>query len=203
MWFIADSDSSNGVRGVVARDGHDFADGTHIDRADAQAEAALSAGSLLYSIEPVVEGPGVARVAVSDAVVAGAPPMWFCWVDEPKATPAAVNLVAYADERVPAGTIITNMQFASMMNTHDGQVGAIRWYPADGRIHQIYVAPERRRENIGSMLIYAAGAFHQANGWPGRLHGDGRRTELGERFVAGLRHGQRVADLTEPQPRMD
>ena len=203
MWFIADSVSSNGLRGVVARDGHDFADGTLIHRADAQAEAALAAGSLLYSIEPVAQGPGVARITVSQTVVGAAPAIWFCWVDEPTASPAAATLVAYADNRQPAGTIITNMQFASMMNTHDGQVGAIRWYHEGGRIHQVYVSPERRRENIGSMLIYAAAGFHQANAWPGRLHGDGRRTDLGERFVASLRHGQRIAPLSEPQPEMD
>lgn len=203
MWWVVDSTSSGALSHVVGRDGDEYADGTRIPSTDVQAEAALCAGSFLYELVPVIDGPGIARVEVGEAVVSGAPAMWFCWVHEPTANPVAANLVAYADDRMPQGTIITNIQFASMMNTHDGQVGAIRWYPDGGLIHQIYVAPERRRENIGSMLIYAAAALHVAHGWAGRLHGDGRRTDLGERFAAGIRHGQRVAALSQLQPGMD
>jgi ribosomal protein S18 acetylase RimI-like enzyme len=203
VWFIVSQKNQIGMASVVARNGRGFPDGTRIADDDEQAADALASGSFLYEVETVDKKAGIARVTISGDVVAGAPPMWFCWVDEPAASPAAATLVAYADDRQPAGTIVTNMQFASMMNIYDGQAGAIRWYHDGGRIHQIYVSPERRRENIGSMLIYTAAGFHQANGWPGHLHGDGRRTDLGERFAAGVRHPQRVAPLTEIMPGMD
>jgi hypothetical protein len=57
--------------------------------------------------------------------------------------------------------------------------------------------------HLGTVLIYAAEALHQAQGWPGHLHGDGRRTDLGSRFAAGVRHPQRVAPLTDLMPDMD
>ena len=56
---------------------------------------------------------------------------------------------------------------------------------------------------LGTVMIYSASAFHQAHGWAGVLHGDGRRTYVGDKFVAGLRHPQRYAPLVETQPPMD
>jgi hypothetical protein len=40
-------------------------------------------------------------------------------------------------------------------------------------------------------------------GWPGRLHADGRRTELGERLVKGIRRGDLPGPLTTLMPPMD
>ncbi len=162
----------------------------------------MSAGAPLYELTPTESG-GLAHLNITSEQLGAAPPLWFCWVDEPGAHPAAANLVAYADERVPTGTIISAMQFASMNNRVDEQVGAIRWYHDGGLIHQIYVAPSRRRENIGSALLLAAGAWHQAHGWPGRLHADGRRTDLGQKFAAGQQFAQRIGDLRETMPDMD
>jgi hypothetical protein len=70
-------------------------------------------------------------------------------------------------------------------------------------VHQVYVGEAWRRRQVGTLLIYAASAFHQANGWPDRLHSDGRRTDLGQQFVAGLRHPDRIQPLSDRMPPMD
>ena len=56
---------------------------------------------------------------------------------------------------------------------------------------------------MATAVIYAASAYHQLHGWPGRLHSDGRRTTLGEQLVAGLRHPDRIAPLETLMPPMD
>lgn len=157
---------------------------------------------------------GLLAIAIEATAVPEAPPVWFVFVPEPAAEPAAVNLVAYVAHGHPgapvttsatpdAGTVISANRFPLLGVPNDSQVAAIRWYPHDGLIHQVYVRPDARRKSLGTLMIYAASAFHQANSWPGRLHGDGRRTDLGDKFVAGLRHPQRYAPLTEVQPPMD
>jgi hypothetical protein len=146
---------------------------------------------------------GLVRFELAGFATPAAPKVWFVNVDEPRASPKATNLVAFANDRMPAGTILSRYQFATLGVSNDEQAGAVRWYPANGLVHQIFVATAWRRRQLATHLLYAAGAFHQANGWPGHLHGDGRRTELGERLVAGLRHPGRFQSLTETMPTMD
>ncbi len=157
---------------------------------------------------------GLVAISIDPNAIPEAPPVWFVFVPEPAATPPAVNLVAYVAHGYPgapvaasatptAGTVISANRFPILGVPNDSQVAAIRWYPRDGLIHQVYVRQDARRKSLGTLMIYAASAFHQAHAWPGRLHGDGRRTDLGDKFVAGLRHPQRYAPLTEVQPPMD
>jgi len=157
---------------------------------------------------------GLLSISIDAKAIPEAPPVWFVFVPEPAAKPAAVNLVAYVAHGHPgapvtksatpaAGIIISANRFPVLGVPNDSQVAAIRWYPHDGLIHQVFVRQDARRMSLGTVMIYAASAFHQANSWPGRLHGDGRRTDLGDKFVAGLRHPQRYAPLTEVQPPMD
>lgn len=143
------------------------------------------------------------RIEVAESALRGAAPLWFVHVDEPKASPAATNLVAFPTDHLPAGTVVDRYRFATMGVHNDQQAGAVRWYPGTGAVHQIFVAEPWRRKGTATRLLYTASAFHHANGWPGRLHGDGRRTELGERLVASLHHPHRVAPLTEQMPPMD
>jgi hypothetical protein len=56
---------------------------------------------------------------------------------------------------------------------------------------------------VATALIYAASAYHQLHGWPGRLHSDGRRTAMGEQLAAGIRHPSRIAALDHLLPPMD
>lgn len=145
---------------------------------------------------------GIVGVEFGSEVREGALQLWFVNVDEPNAKPAATSLVAFATDDFEPGTIVNNYTFAASRVDNSLQVGAIRWYRT-GIIHQVFVAEQWRRRFVASLLIYAASAFHQSNGWPGCLRSDGRRTDLGEKFAAGVRHPQRVAPLTETMPSMD
>lgn len=146
---------------------------------------------------------GLIRIELAPFATPHAPAVWFVNVPEPRATPPATNLVAFANDRKPAGTVITKFQFATLGVSNDEQVAAVRWYPSSGLVHQVYVAAGWRRHQLATHVLYAADAFHQANGWRGHLHGDGRRTELGEQLVAGLRHPGRFRPLDQTMPAMD
>jgi hypothetical protein len=129
--------------------------------------------------------------------------VWFVFVDEPKANPPAANLVAFVGDERPMGTIVSRYTFATMGVQNDRQVGAIRWYPRDGLIHQIYVGPDWRRNKMAMYIMYSASAFHHANGWAGILHGDGRRTLLGDYLAAASAHPHRYLPLQDEMPPMD
>ena len=145
----------------------------------------------------------LARVTIGRYLLPEQPGLWFVWVDEPKSPKPATNLVAFGGDRFPPGTIVSRYAFATAGVPNGEQAGAVRWYPSGGLVHQIFVAPEWRRRFVASTLLYTADAFHQANGWEGKLHGDGRRTALGQMFMAGLRHPNRAKQLTEEMPSMD
>lgn len=78
-----------------------------------------------------------------------------------------------------------------------------RWWRNDAVVDQVYVSPDMRRSHLATHVIYAASAFHQLHGWPGRLHSDGRRTMLGEALVAEFRHPGRIAPLEKLLTPMD
>lgn len=146
---------------------------------------------------------GLVRIEIGGYLLPAPPALWFVWVDEPKASPAATNLVAFGGDQFPAGTVVSRYTFAAAGVPNGEQAGAVRWYPRDGQVHQVFVAPEWRRRNVASTLLYTADAFHQANGWDGKIHGDGRRTALGQMLLAGMLHPNRAKRLTEEMPPMD
>lgn len=145
---------------------------------------------------------GILTVEVAPELQEQAPSLWYVNVDEPTVKPPATNLVAFATDHYPAGTIVNRYAFATAGVDNALQAGALRWYRT-GIVHQVFVAPEWRRRLVASLLLYAGSAFHQSNGWPGYLRSDGRRTDLGELFAAGARHPQRIAPLSETMPPMD
>lgn len=145
---------------------------------------------------------GLLQVTIPPHRAPGAPPLWFVAVDEPRAARAACNLVAYGGDTLTAGTIVSSHTFATLGVRSDTQLGAVRWY-RDGLVHQIFVSADHRRQNIGTALLHAAGAWQQANRWPGFLHSDGRRTLLGQLFLAAKQYPNRVRPLTETMPDMD
>lgn len=142
-----------------------------------------------------LDGQGRPVLSVNPAVAPGAPAMWFVHLDERDADPPATALVAFATDDLPAGTVVSDPVFFHMPVRSDEQVAAIRWWHDEAVVDQVYVAEPMRRRHVGTVAIYAASAFHQFHGWPGRLHSDGRRTVLGEALVAGLRHPDRIAEL--------
>jgi hypothetical protein len=142
-------------------------------------------------------------LSVNPAVCPGAPDMWFVELHERDASPKAVTLVAFATDHLPAGVVIPDPVFFHMAVRSDEQVGAIRWWPDDAVVDQLYVRDDLRRRHVGTVLVYSASAFHQLHGWPGRLHSDGRRTTLGDAFVTGLRHPDRIERLSTLMSPMD
>jgi hypothetical protein len=142
-------------------------------------------------------------VLVNETAIAGAPSMWFVGLPEPAAAPPAMTLVGFDHELVAPGTVLTDPAFFYLPVRNDEQVGAIRWWSEEAVVDQVYVSEPHRRTRAATALIYAASAYHQLQGWPGRLHSDGRRTSLGEQLVAGLRHPGRIAPRRELRDPMD
>jgi GNAT superfamily N-acetyltransferase len=178
-----------------------FLDGPFGDGETVKEPANLADYRMLWSAVPL--GSGRLRVHLAPFAAPEAPATWFVNVDEPRASPRATNLVAFASDHFAPGTVINGYTFATLGISSDDQIGALRWYPETGIVHQVFVGEKWRRQQVGTLLIYAASAFHQARGWAGRLHSDGRRTDLGQFFVAGLRHPERIAPLSETMPPMD
>lgn len=146
---------------------------------------------------------GILSVRVADFVAPDAPALWFVQIDESHSDPPATHLVAFASDVRPAGTVLNHYQFATLGVHSDEQAAAVRWYPRDGLVHQVYVAPQWRRRQVGTLLLYSAGAVHQSMGWSGRLHSDGRRTPAGNALTSSILHPVRIAPLTETMPDMD
>ncbi|MDO8390451.1 MAG: hypothetical protein Q7V57_08180 [Actinomycetota bacterium] len=150
-----------------------------------------------------VDSDGRPVLTVNPAVTPTAPPVWFVHLDERHTDPPATLLVAFATDHLPPGTVVTDPMFFHMPVRSDDQVGAIRWWHGEAVVDQLFVQHDMRRRHMGTVLVYAASAFHQFNGWNGRLHSDGRRTTLGEALVTGLRHPERIAKLEKLMPPMD
>lgn len=186
---------SSGLWSVAAFYDESVSDGTIVEEAGDRGPATM------WDVSE--SDAGLAHIAIAQEALPEQPNLWFVWVDEPAATPPAANLVAFSTDRFPAGTVVSKYTFATARVPNSEQVGAVRWYPGSGLVHQIFVAPEWRRRFVASTLLYAADAFHQANGWTGKLHGDGRRTALGQLFTAALHHPGRIQNLTHEMPPMD
>lgn len=114
-----------------------------------------------------------------------APLLWYVEATDPEADPVATTLIAFSDPRHPDGTLLDQARATAEGVDGDDQVAALRWWPASGLVHQLYVGAAHRRRGVAGKLVRAAFGLQAARGLPG-LHGDGRRTELGERW----RHGQ-------------
>jgi hypothetical protein len=150
-----------------------------------------------------LDAEGRPRVRVTPDAVPGAPAMWFVALPDLTGPRAAMTLVGYDDIQIPPGTVISDGLFFHLSVRNDDQVGAIRWWRDEAVVDQVYVGDRWRRRHVATAIIYAASAFHQLHGGPGRLHSDGRRTDLGQSLVAGLRHPDRIAPLAHLMPPMD
>lgn len=140
---------------------------------------------------------------VAEEAAPAAPDVWFVGIPHRDHDPPAFDLVAFRTDHVTPGRVIDNAAFMMLPVRTAEQVGAIRWFPSTAVVDQVFITQELRRSGLATKLIYAASAYHQHQGWGGRLHSDGRRTELGQRFVAGLRHPSRIAPWTGYSRPMD
>jgi GNAT superfamily N-acetyltransferase len=135
-----------------------------------------------WQVAVTVEGERVGSVAVD---LPDAPLLWYVELPEPGAAPAATTLVAFSDPRRPEGQVLTEPEARSAGVFGAAQVAAVRWWPGEGLVHQVYVQPQFRRRGVAGKLVQAAGGIQAARGLPA-LHGDGRRTDLGEQWRQGL-----------------
>jgi GNAT superfamily N-acetyltransferase len=146
---------------------------------------------------------GGGAVHAVDVAMPGAPLCWYVELAEPDATPAATTLVAFSDTRFPEGTVLdaARARAAGVSGTH--QVAAVRWWPVTGLVHQLYVVAGYRRRGLASKLVQAAFGVQYARGLPD-IHGDGRRTELGEAWRQALPEAvsARMAGWSEVMPPM-
>ncbi|TFV91358.1 GNAT family N-acetyltransferase [Blastococcus sp. CT_GayMR16] len=152
------------------------------------------------AVQADVDGSRVHRVEVA---LPGAPLLWYVELPEPAARPAASTVVAFSDPRFPDGTLLDAARARREGVDGGSQVGALRWWPGTGLVHQIYVTPDHRRRGVGNKLSRAVFGMQAARGLP-HLHGDGRRTELGEEWRNGLHAAvaARMAPLSEVMPAM-
>jgi GNAT superfamily N-acetyltransferase len=147
-----------------------------------------------------VDGPQVHRVEIATS---GVPLLWYVELPEPTARPVATTLVAFSDVRFAEGTLVDPDRARRAGADGTRQVAAVRWWPGTGLVHQLYVGAAHRRRGVGGKLVRAAFGIQAARGLP-PLHGDGRRTELGEEWRNGLPPSlaSRMAPLTELMPAM-
>ena len=142
-------------------------------------------------------------ITVTTTGAPGAPEAWFVVMQQREEDRPRVTLVAFGTNHMPDGTVVPDVDFVGMPIRSVSQAGAIRWWADTAIVDEIFVQPDFRRSQLGSKLIYTASGYHQHRGWPDRLHSDGRRTDLGQQFVVGLRHPERMARWTEKAAPMD
>jgi GNAT superfamily N-acetyltransferase len=180
LWWTRTVSGRGGDRtesdGTVELRGHDSAEhepGTVL------ADARLDLSPLVVG-RANLAGTRVQSLLVTRGEIA--PALW--WVEHPEtsADPPAMTLIAFASNDVAASAVIDQPRFRTLLLDSSAQVGAVRWWPAAGQIHQIYVAPEQRRQGVGTALLFAAAGYSRLRNWP-LLWGSGQRTDLGEAFV--------------------
>jgi GNAT superfamily N-acetyltransferase len=125
------------------------------------------------------------RIGAVEVNLPQAPLLWYVELPEPDADPAATVLLAFSDGGHADGRLLTEVEARAARIGGDHQVAAVRWWPASGLVHQLYVAPAHRRRGVAGKLVQAAFGIQRARGLPD-LHGDGRRTDLGETFSRAL-----------------
>jgi GNAT superfamily N-acetyltransferase len=207
--------ADRGVNAWYVRQGPDTRPGryrTHCYIGDQHADATLhltadAAGDISSAIllwETTFDERGRVHINVNQDFAPNCPPLWFVSVLGRESEVQPVHyLVAFDTDHVPPGTVVDDPEFLMMKVRNDQQVAAIEWGKQTGTVHQLYVHKDRRRSDVGTHLIYAASAYHQTHGWPGRLNSDGKRTVLGQEFAISLLHGQRIEKLTNLAPPMD
>lgn len=166
----------------------------------------LDPGDLTGALEiwrTTVDDAGHLVITVNDWAAPGAPDLWYVSILRPRLERPTASLVAYSTGHFAPGTVIKDTEFFPLAVRSDEQVAAIRWWNDEACVEQVYVAQDLRRHHAATKIIYAASAFHQAHGWDGRLRSDGRRTDLGEQLVVGLRHAERIAPWTNHMAPMD
>lgn len=156
-----------------------------------------------WQVAVVSRSDGDVPVAV-EVALPGAPLLWYVELPEPEAALPATTLVAFSDARHPDGRLLGPPEARAAGIGAAGQVAALRWWPGSGLVHQVYVGADHRRRGVAHKLVRAAFGLQAARGLP-PLHGDGRRTDLGERWRLALPEAvaARMAGWSQRLPSMD
>ena len=197
-WYVrGERDPGSGLYEVHGYLGDRYPDGQVVDASPPD----LAGAQRIWSA--ATDDEGRPTLSVAREVSAAAADLWFVLIPDRPRQPTSIDLVAFDTEHAPPGRVLDNLAFTVLPVRSADQVGAVRWAPPTGIVDQLYVDPGRRRQSLATAIVYAASAYHQANGWPGALRTDGRRTELGQRFVVGLRHPSRIDPWTDQAHPMD
>ncbi len=150
-------------------------------------------------------------VRVAEVLAPGAPPLVYTDALDTGGRFPAATLVAFErppepDERwadVPDGALLDGTTFARLGLAASDQVGAVQWWPHNGQIVQLYVAPSQRRRKLGSKIVAAAELVSRSRGGQ-PVRGGGERTALGDAFTSAAPDywTHRVAELTVVRPPM-
>lgn len=129
--------------------------------------------------------------------------LWWVEVPETAADPPALNIVGYDAPALAPGTVIDDAAFTSLPVRASEQVAAYRWWPSTGEVHQMYVAPEGRRQGVGIAIGTFAWVYAWLRGWPAQFTG-GYRTDLGEALIEATEPwwSGRAGDRTHISPPM-
>jgi GNAT superfamily N-acetyltransferase len=159
------------------------------------------AGGPAHTGESVVVGDRVQSILVRWSERAAQ--MWWVLHPETSADPPAMNVMAFDAPGVVPGTVMDNATFRSLPVRSDAQLGAYRWWPSTGEVHQMYVAPGERREGVGMALGVFAWTYAWLLGWPAQFTG-GYRTDDGEAYLEAnkVHWGSRTRERTHIVPPM-
>jgi GNAT superfamily N-acetyltransferase len=147
-------------------------------------------GTVLTVATPDIS-PLVVAHAKSDAtrvlsllVVHGdvAPTLWWVERHQPAVDAQTASLVAYVDDAIPASSVIDYQRFRTLGIAPSSRIGEVRWSLGTGQVRLIRVAAERRRQGVGTALVFAAEAHSKLCGGP-PLWGAARRSSLGDAFA--------------------
>lgn len=129
--------------------------------------------------------------------------LWWVEVPETAADPPALNIVAYDAPALAPGTVIDDAAFISLPVQAADQAAAYRWWPSTGEVHQMYVAPEARRQGVGIAIGAFAWVYAWLRDWPAQYTG-GYRTDLGEALIEATEPwwSGRAGDRTHISPPM-
>jgi GNAT superfamily N-acetyltransferase len=173
----------------------EFPAGMTVDLPDVRRPARWQA-----AVQLGADGQQVHAVEVNEPDV---PLLWYVELPEPTEAPAATSLVAFSDSRQREGRLLTAAEARDAGVTAAQQVAAVRWWPGTGLVHQLYVGAQHRGHGLARKLVQAAYALQACRGLPA-LHGDGRRTDLGEVWRRSLPDAiaDRMAPLSQVMPPM-
>lgn len=141
------------------------------------------------------------RNAPEPEYATGAVDQWYVEVPEPDADPPATNVVAFATPEWPDGTLVARADFDAAGIDLREQVGALRWWVGNGKVHQVYVAPHMRRRRVGTKLILTAGLIALGRRWA-LLWAGGDLTDEGAALVSAAVWSARVAPRSRVMPPM-